>query len=355
MPFKPKFTLNNVLFNNLTRIERLYGQLEGETLIPSLALALKQRNLILATHFSTSIEGNPLNEMEVTNIILGDKVPKTKPEIEVRNYFDALTSLDNTARGNGEITSSLILNLHAKLMTKIKIKAPGEFRDGRVVVGHYSDAQDQISIEVKHDPPSHKRQEITKLVEDLLSWIKTDSQTHPVFKAGILHHQFAYIHPFYDGNGRMARLLTVLFLIINGYDVSRYFVLDDYYDVDRLLYSDKLHSADTGDKTEWLEYFSEGLIYSLQSALGNIKDLQRKKMEEIEGEKRVMVTKREEDVLRIVIEKGKVKTADIVNSLQVTRQQAHALLDSLVKKNLLAKQGITKSSYYELKGEQYQR
>lgn len=347
--FKPKFKLTPTLFNNLTRIERLYGQLEGERLIPSLALALKQKNLILATHFSTSIEGNPLNEMEVTNIVLGDKIPKTKPEIEVRNYFDVLTSLENIARQNGEITVPLILELHQKLMTKIQTKSPGQFRDGRVVVGHYSNDQDRVSIEVKHDPPAHRAKEIARLVDELLVWLREDRQTNPVLKAGAFHHQFAYIHPFFDGNGRMARIVTVLFLIRNGYDVSRYFVLDDYYDVDRLLYSDKLHSADKGEKTEWLEYFSEGLIYSLQAALGNIQDLKRKKLDEIEGEKRVMVTKREEDVLRIIMDRGKVKTSDIVHSLRVTRQQAHALLDSLVKKNLLIRIGKTKSSYYELK------
>jgi len=347
--FKPKFRLTNALFTNLTRIERLYGQLEGEKVIPSLALALKQKNLILATHFSTSIEGNPLNEMEVTNIVLGDKIPKTKPEIEVRNYFDVLTSLENIARENREITEELFLKLHGKLMANIQTKSPGCFRDGRVIVGHYSNDQDRVSIEVKHDPPAHTAKEIIRLVEETLSWLAEDRQTHPILKAGAFHHQLAYIHPFYDGNGRMARLLTVLFLIINGYDVSRYFVLDDYYDVDRLLYSDKLHTADLGEKTEWLEYFTEGLIYSLQSALGNIRDLKRKKLDEIEGEKRVMVTKREEDVLRIIMDKGKIKTSDIVDYLRVTRQQAHALLDSLVKKNLLTRVGKTKSSYYELK------
>lgn len=347
--FKPQFKLNNPLFNNLTRIERFYGQLEGENLIPSLALALKQKNLILATHFSTSIEGNPLNEMEVTNIVLGDKIPKTKPEIEVRNYFDVLTCLDNIARENEEITSPLILKLHGRLMNEIKTKSAGEFRNGKVVVGHYSNEQDRVSIEVKHDPPAHTASEIARLMEDLLIWIKEDKDIQPVLKAGIFHHQFAYIHPFYDGNGRMARLLTVLFLIMNGYEVSRYFVLDDYYDIDRLLYSDKLHSADFGEKTEWLEYFTEGLVYSLQAALGNIQDLRRKKLDEIEGEKRVMVTKREEDVLRVIMDKGKVKSPDIVEAFHVTRQQAHALLNSLVKKNLLIKAGKTKSSYYELK------
>ncbi len=47
---------------------------------------------------------------------------------------------------------------------------------------------------------------------------------------------------------------------------NKYFVLDDYYDIDRIQYSDKLHSADTGNQTQWLEYFTDGVKYSLQSA-----------------------------------------------------------------------------------------
>ena len=74
----------------------------------------------------------------------------------------------------------------------------------------------------------------------------------------------------------------------------------------------------------------------------------QKRLEEVKGEKRAIVTSREEEVLQIVLDKKAIKTTDIQQALSVTRQQAHALLHSLVKKGLLQKFGKTKTSYYKL-------
>jgi len=146
----------------------------------------------------------------------------------------------------------------------------------------------------------------------------------------------------------LARILTAYYLLFKQYEVVRYFILDDYYDMDRQTYSDMLHSADDGDKTQWLEYFLEGVAYSLQASLARIQDLKRSSLEEVTGEKRVLVTPREEEVLQIVIDKKAIKMKDITDAFSVTRQQAHALLSSLVNKGLLEKFGSTKSSYYKL-------
>lgn len=130
--------------------------------------------------------------------------------------------------------------------------------------------------------------------------------------------------------------------------MSKFFILDDFYDIDRQLYSDTLHTADKGDNTFWLEYFLEGIAVSLQGAMSRINDLKQKSLEEVKGEKRAIVTSREEEVLQIVLDKKAIKTTDIQNALSVTRQQAHSLLHSLVKKGLLQKFGKTKTSYYKL-------
>jgi len=157
-----------------------------------------------------------------------------------------------------------------------------------------------------------------------------------------------YIHPFFDGNGRLTRALTSFYLMLKNYEVTKYFILDDFYDIDRQLYSDTLHLADKGDETRWLEYFLDGIANSLQGAIARINELKNSKFEEVTGEKRVLVTTREEEVLQIVIEKKAVKTTDIQEHLEVTRQQAHSLLASLVKKGILQKFGKTKTSYYKL-------
>ncbi|MDQ5900666.1 MAG: Fido protein [Patescibacteria group bacterium] len=341
--FEPQFTYTVRVVNELAKIERLYGQLISEQLIPSLALKLTQENQMLATHFSTSIEGNPLSPHDVTNLILGDQVPSTKSEKEVKNYFLVLTFIFQLAREKTPITPALTEKLHGQLMKGIDEKV-GRLRDSGVFVGHKSGS----AMVVKHNPPYHTREQIQEALKDLYAWVERDKETHPMIKAGILHHQFAYIHPFFDGNGRMARILTAYYLLINGYEVARYFILDDFYDIDRHLYSDSLHTADKGEKTMWIEYFLEGISYSLQAALGRISELKEWQLENIKGEKRVLVTRREEEVLEIVINKKAIKTSDIEKDLEVTRQQGHQLLASLVKKGLLKKYGSTKTSYYTL-------
>ncbi|MBI5123016.1 Fic family protein [Candidatus Roizmanbacteria bacterium] len=345
--FAPKFSFTPQIINQLTLIERLYGQLTAEALIPSLTLKLSQENQILATHYSTSIEGNPLSPMDVTNIILNDQIPVTKLEKEVKNYFTVLNTIFLMAKKKEPLTTDLTKKLHHELMNDIEKKDLGEFRDGGVFVGHRTSTE----IVVKHNPPFHTAKEIEKALGELFDWMMGADPTHPLLKAGIMHHQFVYIHPFLDGNGRLARILTAYYLLLKHYEVTKFFILDDYYDIDRHLYSDTLHLADKGDETDWLEYFLEGIANSLQAAIARINELKNSRFEEVTGEKRVLVTAREEEVLQIVLNKKAVKTTDVQKELEVSRQQAHSLLSSLVKKEILQKFGKTKTSYYKLKGE----
>jgi Fic family protein len=342
--FTPKFNLTFRIANLLGSIERLYGQLLGENLIPSLALQLMQENQIMATHHSTSIEGNPLSPIDVTNIILGDQIPITKSEKEVKNYFTILNTIFLLAKTHTAITPDLTKKFHHELMKGIEKKDLGQFRDGYVFVGHRTPTE----LVVKHNPPYHTAVDIEVALHELYEWVMKDDEIHPLVKAGILHHQFVYIHPFFDGNGRLARVLTSYYLLLKNYQVAKYFVIDDYYDIDRVQYSDMLHSADNADTTAWLEYFLEGIAHSLQAAIGRINILKQTQVNKVMGEKRVLVTNREEEVLQIVLEQKAIKMTDIQESLAVTRQQAHALLASLVKKGILKKYGKTKTSYYKL-------
>lgn len=342
---KAQFTYTPKLVNLLANSEGLYKRLEAEAEIPSLALRLIQENQVLATHFSTSIEGNPLSEREVTNILLEDRIPTTKSEKEVKNYFEVLNKISLLSREKKEITIDLTLSLHEDLMKDLQTKDPGKFRNAPVVVGHHGKTGELV---IKHNPPSYKAKEIEKLIEKLLNDIKNDKENHPLIKAGLLHHGISYIHPFFDGNGRMARVLTAYYLLLNDYEVTKYFILDDYYDIDRLQYSDMLHSADLTEKTSWLEYFLEGIVFSLTAAIKRTEALKNERIDSLTGEKRVLVSKREEEVLQLILEKKVVKTNDVAQLFGVSRQQAQSLLNSLVKKGIIFKKGKTKSSFYEL-------
>src|SRR5579862_3101336 len=145
--FKPQFHLNFRILNILSHIERLYGRLQAQKLIPSLSLRLSQENQILATHYSTSIEGNPLSPQDVTNVVLGDQIPTTKSEKEVKNYFEIITKLPDFVREKTPITVEFTEKLHKILMNGIEQREDlGHVRNGPVFVGHKT----ELEVVVKH-------------------------------------------------------------------------------------------------------------------------------------------------------------------------------------------------------------
>jgi len=335
---KPKYTLTPEILTNLTQIERFYGQLEGLRIPKKLELNLERENLIQSSYVSNSIEGNPLSFPEVTNLLLNDRVPTNRDEKEIKNYFDLLKQLDIYVKK--PLLLETVKEIHKKLMTHINDEIAGKIRNSKVVVGGYVTENGEPELKVKHEPPFHNQAAIVEALQQLLSWYSQDNQTSPVLKAGIFHHQYVYLHPFEDGNGRTCRLLTALIFLQNNYQINRYFVLDDYYDIDRLMYSDSLNSADTGDKTNWLKYFSDGVKYSLQSALSRVSSA----LQGVNVEDRP--TNREQDVLEHLQRHKEATSLDIVKQFGVSRQQAHKLLSQLVEKGYLIKKGDTKGSYY---------
>lgn len=330
------YTLTSELLKNINDIERLYGQLEGMQIPKSLFLNLERDNLVQSAFSSNSIEGNPLSRAEVTNLLLDDRVATNRDEKEVTNYFSILKDLPGYVYEDFYV--DLILDIHKRLLTGVDNEIKGQIRNKSVVVGSYGENREII---VKHEPPTHKKSEIEELLKELTNWV-THANEQPILKAGLYHHQFVYIHPFEDGNGRVCRLTTALVLLKDQYLINKYFVLDDYYDLDRETYSNKLHSADSGDKTEWLIYFTEGVKYSLQSALSKIQTgLDRVKID-------MRPTPKEKEALEIVKRRRELTSNDLADELEISRQQAFNLLKGLTEKGYVDKFGNTKNSYYRL-------
>jgi len=336
---KPKYSLTPKLLVNVSAVERLYGQIEQLRLPRSLWLNLERNNLIQSAYASNSIEGNSLSLPEVTNLLLGGRVPATRDEKEVTNYFAILKKLSLFK----ELDLKTLLAVHKNLLTGVKDKIAGKIRNSVVVVGNRIQTPKGMDIVVKHKPPFHEKAQIEKQLRELFDWANTSSQTLPILKAGIFHHQYVYIHPFVDGNGRTCRLLTALLLIQNGYQINKYFVLDDFYDTDRREYSDKLSTADKGDLTQWLEYFTDGLKYSLQSAI----DRAENSLSEVSVSMRL--TPRESQVLDKFANLGEFTSGDVIKFLKVSRQQVNTILKGLIEKGRIAKHGgNTKGAFYKI-------
>jgi len=336
--FQPNYSLNPLILSNITQIDRFYGQLEGLRLPKKLELNLESKNLIQSSYVSNSIEGNPLSLLEVTNLLLGDRVAVNRDEKEIINYFNILSNLTF----DKPLNFKTILEIHKDLMKGVEDNIAGQIRDKRIVVGKYVEKEGKVDVKVKHEPPFHSKLKIEIALEDLLQWLDSNDKMPISLKAGIFHHQFVYIHPFEDGNGRTCRLLTALIFLKSKYLINKYFVIDDYYDIDRLQYSDMLHTADLGDSTKWLEYFTDGVKFSMQSALEKAKN----SLTTLNIQDRL--SEREEEVLKIIQQRGEITSAMIATQLKVSRQQAHNILSALLDKGFIKKEGSTKSSYYKI-------
>lgn len=114
------------------------------------------------------------------------------------------------------------------------------------------------------------------LMKELLAWVQASQhQGLPCpIRAGIVHCQYATIHPYYDGNGRTARLLTTLILHLGAYDLKGLYSLEEYYARNLSAYYRALtigpsHNYYMGiaeaDITPWVEYFCDGMAESFES------------------------------------------------------------------------------------------
>src|SRR6476620_8364345 len=102
-------------------------------------------------------------------------------------------------------------------------------------------------------------------MQELVAWLNTPTEIHPVLVAGVAQFQLLHIHPFVDGNGRTSRLLSTLCLYRAGYDFKRLFTLSEYYGRDRSAFYRAIQGVrDQGlDLTGWLEFFVAGLATQL--------------------------------------------------------------------------------------------
>src|SRR4030095_11026314 len=137
----------------------------------------------------------------------------------------------------------------------------GEYRTIRVKVGDYI---------------APRPEQVRPMISDLLGWWNDEAQKlSPLLSSAIIHHQFEWIHPFADGNGRAGRMLSLWELYRRGFDNHHIFSIDEFYWEDRPRYYDALKNVQrqNGDLTNWLEYCAEGLRATLERVWTRIQRL----------------------------------------------------------------------------------
>ncbi|MGQ0680537.1 MAG: Fic family protein [Actinomycetota bacterium] len=260
--FGPRFTISNSIAAALTTIERARGFLEAAKLSEDWIERMSQRALLLEAHHTTHIEGTRLTLDEASRLWAGEEVPGADRDDvrELLNYRDAF-NLVAEYLGSGEpITQGLIREIHKRLVAGV--------RGGSAQPGRYRTIQNYVANsrtrEIIYTPPPPEQ--VPPLMHELVEWLRTDAEVHPVLEAGIAQFQLVHIHPFVDGNGRTSRLLSALCLYRSGYDFKRLFTLSEFYDRDRPAFYLAIQSVRELDMdlTSWLEYFVRGLAIQME-------------------------------------------------------------------------------------------
>ncbi len=260
--FAPRFSITNRIAADLTTIERARGFLEAATLSKEWVGRMSQRALLLEAHHTTHIEGTQLTIDQAERLWAGHEVTEANRDDvrELLNYRGAFQLVADTIQGGRPLTEALIREFHLCLVKGV--------RGGTAQPGSYRTIQNFIANsktrEIIYTPPGPEQ--VASLMHELVEWVRSGSEIHPVLVAGLAQFQLVHIHPFVDGNGRTSRLLSTFCLYRSGYDFKRLFTLSEFYDRDRSLFYAALQSVrDKGmDMTAWLEFFTAGLATQLE-------------------------------------------------------------------------------------------
>jgi Fic family protein len=229
MSFEPKYTITDATALALTGIERARGFLEAARLSEDWITGMQRRALVLEAHHTTHIEGTHLTLDQSERLLSGKAVPGASPDDarELLNYRDAFELVAGFLGSGEAITEGLVRDIHKRLVRGVRGNSgmPGRYR----TVQNY--VVNNRTREVVYTPPPPG--DVPPMMRELVAWLGKDKPSNPVLEAGIAQFQLVHIHPFVDGNGRTARLLSTLCLYRKGYDFKRLFTISEYYDRDR--------------------------------------------------------------------------------------------------------------------------
>lgn len=246
---------NHLSSKILRRIEDKKALLDKNRPLPKAALSkLREMTTVEMTYHSNAIEGNTLTLKE-TRLVLEEGITVSgkpmKDHLEAINHRNALDFLETLIKRKA-VEEADILRLHAIISKDIEREFAGRYRQGQVRVAGAS-----------FTPPNYVK--VPGLIKKLILWInENENKIHTIELASLAHHRFVIIHPFFDGNGRTARLLMNLILIRRGYPPTIVPVTE------RRRYFNALEKADAGDPAPFANLTAHFVELSLDRYLAAI-------------------------------------------------------------------------------------
>lgn len=335
----PRYSTTPVIVQRLLEIEAARTAVGMMALSPAVETELRRQARLHATHYSTRIEGNRLTLAEAEQVIQGRQVVfpgKERDVIEVKNYWNALLKVEEWAAQKRSLSDSLIHRLHALVEEGPRIK-PTPYRQGQNVI------RDSASGAMVYMPP--EAADVPGLMAELVHWVQWAEKSRiavPLI-AGLLHYQFVTIHPYYDGNGRTARLLATFMLHRGGYDLQGLFSLEEFHARDPDAYYRALavhphhnyyEGRATADLTVWIEYF----LSILSGVFKEVKQSAERSVSEgktVEPEHIRRLDRRSRIILLLFTDRETITSAQAAQAMGLSVRMARVLIQGWVETGLL--------------------
>lgn len=288
---------NPKIQNLLSEADRQLGRLDAfSELIPDIDFFIKMHITKEAT-VSSKIEGTQTS-FEEALIKVEDINPERRDDwIEVHNYIEAVNEAIEAMK-TLPISTRLIKQTHQTLLqgARGKEKKPGEYRTSQNWIG--SSLKNAIFV-----PPTQDK--LHELMSDLEQFINAEIMDLPIqiphlIKIAIVHYQFETIHPFLDGNGRIGRLLIILYLIDKKLLKQPTLYLSDFFERNRANYYQNLTQVrEKNDLSQWLIFFLQGVAETAQKSIETFQEI-IKLRDDIELNKLITLGRKQIDAKRLI-------------------------------------------------------
>ena len=317
-----KTILNNDILNKILEIEKNKDALNLAKIPINLSNKFRKNTKKRSSYASNHIEGNPLTYEQADAAIESKNRHFLKPEQEIRNYYLALELLEKKLENKEPISLKLIFEVQKQICDgepKEKIGLRGAMPPG-VLFAVWNDDGTPAYI-----PPEYS--EVLDLLNELIQYIN-ESNDHPLIKAAVIPYQLVTIHPFEDGNGRTARIISNYYLSLNGYGFKNVGSLEEYmsYDIDEyydsiqmnlpVLYYDGRN--DPPHPEIWINYFLK--VFSLYAS--KVLSIALKETSNIENERLLHLSNKARMFLEYLKRHNILKFApiDLAAKLKVTNR-----------------------------------
>jgi Fic family protein len=343
--FIPKYTITNSVLGSVTSVDIAKEVVENSPLIPAWESKLRREALVREIYFGAHLEGNKLSLEDVSDLLDGKEVIGEMLDTqEVLNLKEALKFLEE----GFSLSIEGVLALHKILLSQTS--EGGQLRGRQVVI------KDVKTNQISYTPPVAA--ELPYLMEDLISWLGGEGQQiHPILRAGITHFELYRLHPFFEANNHIARLVSLYILYSTNYSLNKYLSFEEYFDnsiMDYFLILQGVAKQDVldtheRDLTVWLDFYTKGVGEEAVKVKDKIRRVSSEsKVKDRLGEEMIL-TERQIIIMEYLHRHKEMRNKDFRKIFpDFSDDTVLRELQFLKKKGLVKKEGNTKRAIYLL-------